>query len=458
MRRGGHVVEQSLLVQLVVLFGVGLAFAYIPVNVMLPLDTVSNNGELMNPAQLKANLQTLKNGGIDGVMSDVWWGIVERDGPRQYNWSAYIELVELVASVGLNIQFVTSFHKCGTNVGDQCYIPLPQWVVDIGQQNPDIWYRDSSGGADDEYLSLGVDNQPLFAGRTAVECYSDYFVSMEATFRSYLQRGIINQIQVGLGPAGEMRYPSYQTSKWNYCGIGEFQCYDKYMLANLKQAAANASHPEWGAPPNNAGNYNSMPYQTGFFSDGTPNNYASPYGAFFLSWYTAQLLAHGDTILRQAVSVFRRYPTLSVAAKVAGIHWWYNSDSHAAECTAGYYNTNQNNAYLQVAKMLSKYGVHFDFTCLEMTNTPNNCGSEPETLVQQTRLAANAVAIGYDGENALPLCSGQCYGPGFDEIYRESTLYGDIGAFTYLRINDNILDNGYNWHVFTGFVKRMHSA
>lgn len=36
------------------------------------------------------------------------------------------------------------------------------------------------------------------------------------------------------------------------------------------------------------------------------------------------------------------------SAKVSGIHWWYNSDNHAAELTAGYFNTDQNNAYGQV--------------------------------------------------------------------------------------------------------------
>lgn len=43
----------------------------------------------------------------------------------------------------------------------------------------------------------------------------------------------------------------------------------------------------------------------------------------------------------------------------------------------GYYNTNGNNAYLQIAQMFAKYGVTFDFTCLEMTDSPT-CASSPE--------------------------------------------------------------------------------
>ena len=39
----------------------------------------------------------------------------------------------------------------------------------------------------------------------------------------------IQEIQVGMGPAGELRYPSYpeQNGTWKFPGIGAFQCYDK---------------------------------------------------------------------------------------------------------------------------------------------------------------------------------------------------------------------------------------
>jgi len=433
--------------------------AYIPVNLMMPLDTITNQGDLNDPSAIRQNLQQLKNGGVDGVMVDVWWGVVERAGPKAYNWSAYLELVNMVDQVGLKIQFVTSFHQCGTNVGDQCFIPLPPWVLAIGQQNPNIYYRDREGGADDEYLSLGVDYQPLFSGRTALQLYADFMSSLEQTFRIYLQKGTIDQIQVGMGPAGELRYPSYQLSKWHYCGVGEFQCYDKYMLADLREAATAAGHPEWGnGGPDNAGTYNSNPGSTGFFSDNGGDNYASPYGQFFLSWYSNRLLNHSDSILRSAQQIFGKYSGLSLAGKVSGIHWWYSSNSHAAELTAGYYNTNSNNAYLEIARTFSKYGVNFDFTALEMTNSPNSCGSAPEDLVKQTILAAQTARIEYDGENALELCTGSCYGPGFQQIVKEATQYGAINGFTYLRLTPNLLNNQNNWNTFLSFVNMMHNA
>jgi len=89
---------------------------------------------------------------------------------------------------------------------------------------------------DDEYITLWADNQTLFEGRTPIQMYTDFMNNFASTFRSYFPN-VIDQIQVGLGPSGELRYPSYQSYKWNYCGIGEFQINDKFMLSMLKNAS-----------------------------------------------------------------------------------------------------------------------------------------------------------------------------------------------------------------------------
>jgi beta-amylase len=64
------------------------------------------------------SLMELKNAGVEGVMVDVWWGLVERDRPSVYNWSGYTELMEMLKQLGLKVQAVMSFHQCGGNVGD----------------------------------------------------------------------------------------------------------------------------------------------------------------------------------------------------------------------------------------------------------------------------------------------------------------------------------------------------
>ncbi len=42
-------------------------------------------------------------------MTDVWWGLVEKDGPGQYNWTAYLQMVQIAKDIGLNVQAVMSF-------------------------------------------------------------------------------------------------------------------------------------------------------------------------------------------------------------------------------------------------------------------------------------------------------------------------------------------------------------
>jgi beta-amylase len=67
--------------------------------------------------------------------------------------------------------------------------------------------------------------------------------------------------------------------------VGEYQCFDKYMLADLRAAAAAAGHPEWGhGGPHDAGHYNSRSWETGFFKS-QGGRWQSEYGHFFQSWY-----------------------------------------------------------------------------------------------------------------------------------------------------------------------------
>ncbi|XWS58776.1 hypothetical protein CRYUN_Cryun08bG0062500 [Craigia yunnanensis] len=356
---------------------------YVPIYVMLPLGIVSNDNVLLDKEGLKENLLKLKTAGTDGVMTDVWWGIVENKGPKQYDWSAYRSLVELIQECGLKLQAIMSFHQCGDNVGDEVYIPIPQWVLDIGETDPDIFYTNRAGKRNNEYLTLGVDHQAIFHGRTAIQIYSDYMKSFREAMSVLIEAGVIIDIEVGLGAAGELRYPSYpQSQGWIFPGIGEFQCYDKYLKAAFKEAATKAGHPEWELP-DNAGEYNDTPESTEFF--GPNGTYLTEKGKFFLTWYSNMLLIHGDDILDEANKAFLSCK-LKLAAKVSGIHWWYKSENHAAELTAGYYNLNDRDGYRPIARMLSRHDrAILNFTCLEMRDSEQDAAAKsgPEELVQR---------------------------------------------------------------------------
>jgi len=90
----------------------------VPVFVMMPLDSVTMGNTVNRRKAMKASLQALKSAGVEGIMIDVWWGLVEKESPGTYNWGGYNELLELAKKLGLKVQAVMSFHQCGGNVGD----------------------------------------------------------------------------------------------------------------------------------------------------------------------------------------------------------------------------------------------------------------------------------------------------------------------------------------------------
>ncbi|KAK9198262.1 hypothetical protein WN944_013446 [Citrus x changshan-huyou] len=427
----------------------------VPVFVMLPLDTLSNSGHLNKPRAMNASLMALKSAGVEGVMVDAWWGLVEKDGPLNYNWEGYAELIQMVQKHGLKLQVVMSFHQCGGNVGDSCTIPLPPWVLEEISKNPDLVYTDKSGRRNPEYISLGCDTIPLLRGRTPIQVYSDYMRSFRERFRDYLG-DVVQEIQVGLGPCGELRYPAYPESNgtWKFPGIGEFQCYDKYMRASLKASAEASGNEDWGrSGPHDSGQYNQFPEDTGFFRrDGTWN---SEYGRFFMEWYSGKLIQHGDRILAAAKEIFQGTGS-KLSGKVAGIHWHYRSRSHAAELTAGYYNTRYRDGYIPIARMLAKHGVILNFTCMEMRDTeqPGNANCSPEGLVRQVKMATRTAGVELAGENALERYDADAYA----QVLATSNLDAGNGlsAFTYLRMNKKLFESD-NWRNLVEFVQRMSS-
>jgi len=457
-----------------------------PVYVMLPLDSVwvtrkngRNRSVLKKEKALELALHTFKQSGVEGVMIDVWWGIVERAGPRDYDFSAYNRLFRKIASAGLKIQAVMSFHGAGGNVGDTCKVLLPDWVLDVGARNPDIFYTDKQGFRNEEYLSLGCDQEPLFGGRTPIDMYRDFVDAFVSQFSNLLGTSI-TEITVGLGPAGELRYPAYPEGdgRWRFPGIGEFQCYDKYMLEDLRRCAEAVGHPEWGhGGPHDAGGYNSRSWETGFFAC-NGGTFDSPYGQFFLSWYSSLLLKHAHNVLGAVSEVLNRpgakvelkaarqcsngccsyefEPCCSLGVKLAGVHWWFKTRSHAAELTAGYNNTADHNGYNAIFEVVKQYNARVSFTCVEMRDCehPPEAQCSPQGLLHQIVECSRRWGVTLSGENALQR---------YDEYALSRIMESAIGInacadrmeqFTFLRMADLMFDN---WAVFQSFVNRMNS-
>lgn len=430
---------------------------YIPIFVMLPLGTISMENQVAKPERLKSDLEALKRVGVDGVMVDCWWGIVEGTAPQIYEWSGYRQLFSMVRECKLKLQVVMSFHQCGGNVGDDVYIPLPKWVLAVGEENPDIFFTNRAGVRNPESLTFGIDDEPVLHGRTALEVYYDYMQSFRTHFREFLDDGTVTEIEVGMGPCGELRYPSYpETQGWRYPGIGEFQCWDKYLLQSLKIAAELQGQPTWAAGPSDADDYNCIPQDSEFFRDG----YKSSYGKFFLTWYSQTLIEHGDNVLTVAKHALG---STKLAAKVSGIHWWYKTGSHAAELAAGFYNQASRCGYTPIASMLATHNATFNFTCIELRTAEQTASypeaqADPEALVSQVLQAAWAQGAEVACENALP-----CYHrSGYEQIlaqakpkagYKDQTL----AALTYLRLGPELMEEE-NFREFTLFVHQLHGG
>nr|GMD37669.1 beta-amylase 3, chloroplastic [Ipomoea batatas] len=397
----------------------------VPVFIMLPLDTITMGGNLNKPRSMNASLMALRSAGVEGVMVDAWWGLVEKDGPLKYNWEGYAALVKMVQEHGLKLQVVMSFHQCGGNVGDSCSIPLPPWVLEEISKNPDLVYTDRSGRRNPEYISLGCDQLPVLRGGSS-------------------GNGTLWRAQISI--------LSREQWTWRFPGIGEFQCYDKYMRASLAASAEALGKGDWGrSEPHDAGQYHQFPEDTGFFRrDGT---WKTEYGQFFLEWYSGKLLEHGDRILAAAAGVFQGTGA-KLSGKIAGIHWHYNTRSHAAELNAGYYNTRERNGYLPIAHMLAKHGVVFNFTCMEMKDgeQPGSANCSPEGLVRQVKVATKAAGAELAGENALERYDSRAY----EQVLATSRSDSGNGlsAFTYLRMNKNLFEPE-NWRNLVEFVKSM---
>lgn len=170
------------------------------------------------------------------------------------------------------------------------------------------------------------------------------------------------EIEVGAGPFGELRYPSYRSS-FVYPGCGMFQCFDSHFVSKFQQDSKSGGHSEWNAPPYDTGDYNLKPGGSSFWNNG----FKSKYGKFFLNWYQQQLIDHGDNVLGIARSLF---PDTRLSCKISVLHWQYTSECHCAEVTAGFHNTNNNNAYYQIINMFKRHDVDVYFTCLERKFKP----------------------------------------------------------------------------------------
>lgn len=266
---------------------------------------------------------------------------------------------------------------------------------------------------------------------------------------SYL--AILQGISMGLGPEGELRYPSHHHSNGKTQGVGEFQCYDQNMLQLLKQHAEASGNPLWGlGGPHDVPTYDQPPHSNNFFKDG--GSWESQYGDFFLSWYSNQLITHGDCLLSLAASTFGD-TGVTIHGKIPLMHTWYGTQSHPSELTAGFYNTANREGYEPVAKIFAKNSCKIMLPGLDLSdaNQPSETRSSPESLLAQIMASCRNHGVRVSGQNSSVFGAPE----GFDQI--KKNLSGDnvLDLFTYQRMGAYFFSPEH-FPSFTEFVRSLN--
>lgn len=394
----------------------------------LPVDVVSEGHAVNRAKAISAGLRALKLLGVDGVELPVSWAVVQPGSGDRFEWVGYLAVADMVRDAGLSLR--VSLHTHGS--------ALPVWVAD-----PDILFTDRSGNRREGCLSFAVDELPVLAGRSPLEAYEAFFRSFADAFQDFLGT-TITDVTVSLGPNGELRYPSYPPGTDGadgYAGVGEFQCYDKHMLARLKLHAESSGQPLWGlSGPHDAPQYGASPESSAFFRE-PGGSCETAYGGFFLSWYAGELLGHGDRVLAAASRVFAGKP-VELSAKVPFLH----HRSRPAEATAGLYG-----GYGPITEMFARHAC----TVIASGMMDTAAGSGTEELLAQIKDTCTEHGARFACENASLAVARD--GAGSTGILGGLVLTADRTRpchFTYQRMGAEFFSPDH-WPLFVQFVRAL---
>ncbi|KAG2334077.1 hypothetical protein Bca52824_005257 [Brassica carinata] len=385
----------------------------------LPLDTVSDCNNVNHMKAITAGLKALKLLGVEGVELPVFWGVVEREAAGKYEWSGYLAVAEIVKK--------------------------------IGEGEPGMYFTDRYGKQYKDCLSFGVDDVPVLDGKTPMEVYGGFCESFKSAFSDYMGNTITG-ITLGMGPDGELRYPSHQ-HETKPSGTGEFQCYDKHMLSALKHYAESSGNPLWGlGGPHDAPAYDQQPHSTSFFSDG--GSWESQYGDFFLTWYSSLLTSHADRVFSVASSAFGG-SGVSVSGKLPLLHQWNKLRSQPSELTAGFYSSNGHDRYEAIAEIFAKNSCRMIIPGMDLSDEHQSLASlsSPESLLGNIKTSCKKQGVVVSGQNSSASVPG-----GFERIV-ENLKDESVGIdlFTYQRMGA-LFFSPEHFHAFTVFVRNMNQV
>jgi beta-amylase len=434
-------------------------------NVMAPL-------QVKDRAEFRRQLTVAKQIGVDGVSVDVWWGQVEASGDQQFAWQYYDDIFSDITAAGLKIIPIMAFHQCGGNVGDDCDIPLPTWIwqhfAAQGVTAADLQYQSEFGNRSIETVSLWADQWVL----------SQYSEFMQAFAKRYADLAPqISEINISMGPAGELRYPSYNShdgTRSSYPSRGGFQAYSALAIANFRLTMQqqygniNALNQAWRSNFTTFEQIEPPADGDAFIHSGA--QFDSAFGRDFILWYHQALLAHGRRMLRTAFAALNNeMATIELGFKIPGIHWKMAANDHSrrsAELAAGLiatdtpYLPDDGFGYQRIVALAAAFSaetrnVVLHFTALEMDDNPTAPDqSMAKSLVKWLGAEAARQQVTIKGENALS--AGVTHQHGWDNIMA-ALASGHYSGLTVLRITQ-VTDGGLGQQRYQQLLNRLKAA
>jgi Glycosyl hydrolase family 14 len=138
------------------------------------------NKTINHERAIAVGLRALKLMGIRGVELPVFWGIVQLNSPDEFDWSPYLAAADMARCAGLHLRISLNLNGCNTT-----NVPLPSWVLQAAEADPDILFKDKSGVMHKDCLSFAVDELSVLQGKRPVDVYESLFQSFRSAFKDY---------------------------------------------------------------------------------------------------------------------------------------------------------------------------------------------------------------------------------------------------------------------------------
>ncbi|MBK8012513.1 MAG: family 14 glycosylhydrolase [Deltaproteobacteria bacterium] len=436
----------------------------LPLTLMGPL-TIGRLDDPFDPAyehewrEFRDQVEVVAALGVDAISIDVWWGAVERED-QVFDWRWVERAADEITRAGLMWRPVLAFHRCGGNVGDDCHVPLPSWIwtrygPGDGLDDPsDLRYRSAQGNESDESVAIWATPIVLEQYREFMTAFRDHFADRALD---------VQGIAVGLGPASELRLPSYNALDHDagYPHRGVLQTYSSLAIRDFrahiqsKYGDLDAVNRAWGtALPSADAILPPDPHDLDAFFAAASHR-ATTYGRDFFAWQRDSLLQHGSHVLNAAVDVFYAmgspFHGVRLQARIPGVHWRM-TDGRWAELHAGLLSTNDPEwdveargyrpligALREIRDRPERPDIALEFTCVEKDNDEGGspAGSRAKDLVAWMATEANRQRVPLGGENALagPLWHASAW-DNIDDVL----AHRGVETLTLLRLRDIALN------------------